>query len=303
MRLKGYALACLSAAAYGMNPFFAVPMMRMGIDIENVLFFRFAAATLLIGVYLALARVDLRVNRRELGILMVLGLVFTISAHALFFSFRQMSSGVASTILFVYPIFVALIMGFYFKEKIAWVMWIALAIAFSGVALLNMGELGEGIQKINFLGLGSVLVSALAYALYMVIVNKSAVSGMAGPKLTFYAIGFSALFCLARILMDGATPIIPSPRLACEVLVFALITTVISCVAMVYAVQYIGSTPTAIMGALEPVVAVVVSVFWLKEGFSLRMGAGIAMIIGAVLAVILSDAVQGVFHRFGNEKS
>lgn len=287
MKFKGYALACISAATYGMNPFFGVPLMRSGMELGAMLFFRFFFATALIGVYLLAIRADFKVSKRELGILFLLGTIFAISAHTLFFSFNHMPAGVASTILFVYPIFVALIMGVFFRERISWVMWMALAVAFAGVALLNLTD--DGFSGINFLGLGSVLVASLSYALYMVVVNKSPVQTMSGPKLTFYSMGFCTLFFLVKALASGTTPLPPSIEVGLQLTVFALVTTVISCITMVYAVQYIGSTPTAIMGALEPVVAVAVGVFKLDEAFTILMAAGMALIIFAVTMVILSD--------------
>lgn len=290
MTAKGYLLACVSAAAYGLNPFFAVPLLREGMELGDLLLYRFIVATALIAVFLLAVRESFRVTRRELATLAALGVIFAASSQCLFYGFKHMPAGIASTVLFVYPIFVALIMGFYFKERVSWVMWASLGIAFFGVAMLNLGE--NGFSDANLPGLGAVLVSAFFYALYMIIVNKSSVAAMPGPKLTFYALGFCALTFLARSLAVGPAPTPPPASTILWLVVFALVTTVISCITMVYAVQFIGSTPTAIMGALEPVVGVMVGVFWLDERFTVAMAVGIVLIIGAVIMVILSDAIQ-----------
>jgi drug/metabolite transporter (DMT)-like permease len=56
---------------------------------------------------------------------------------------------------------------------------------------------------------------------------------------------------------------------------------------MTIAIKNIGSTPSAIMGALEPVTAVVISVSLFHEVFTLRLAIGIVLILSAVILVIL----------------
>lgn len=291
MKYKGYALAALSAASYGMNPFFAVPFLRRGMELGHILFYRFFIASLLIGLFLMITRVDFRVSRRELLVLSLLGVLFFLSSLSLYWSFRHIPAGIASTVLFVYPIFVALIMGFHFRERITWVTWTALSIAFAGVAFLSADEFAAGDAGFHIWGLAAVLVSAITYALYIVVVNKSCVSGMDGPKLTLYAMSFCALLFLIETCCSGSPPPLPELSILGEVVVFATVTTVISCISMVYAVRFIGSTPTAIMGALEPVVAMLVGVFRLGERFTLPMAVGISLIIGAVCMIVLSEHI------------
>ncbi|MFO8212408.1 hypothetical protein R2K36_33650, partial [Pseudomonas aeruginosa] len=89
-----------------------------------------------------------------------------------------MPAGVASTILFMYPILVALIMGLGFGERLSWIVWGAILLAFVGVGVLNGGSGGE----VSTIGVFIVFISALAYAVYMVMVNKSCVKNMQGMK-------------------------------------------------------------------------------------------------------------------------
>ena len=67
----------------------------------------------------------------------------------------------------------------------------------------------------------------------------------------------------------------------------AIVPTVLSLVLMVVAVHEVGSTPTAIMGALEPVTAVIIGIVLFSEAFSLRLATGIFLILVAVLLIIL----------------
>lgn len=287
-KTKGYALACISAITYGTIPLFAIPLKQTGFSFDTALFYRFFFSAILLGLYLAAKKISFRVTGKELGILIILGLLYGLSSHFLFLGYDYMPAGVASTILFMYPVFVALIMGIFFKEKVSWVMWAAIALALLGVCVLNSGE-GEG--GMNFTGLVVVLLSALAYALYMVTVNKSSVSEMPGTKVSFYSMVFCALFFLFRASSRDSFEAITSVDLGMNLLLFALITTVLSLMALVFAIKLIGSTPTAVMGSLEPVVAVVISVAIFHEPLTSNLVMGIILIIGAVAMTVLSEYV------------
>lgn len=288
IRVKGYALAGVSAVTYGMIPLFALPLKKVDFSFDAVLFYRFLFTAIIAGGYLAIKKIDLRINIKEFGALILLGLMYTGSSHFLFVGYDHMPAGVASTILFMYPVFVALIMGIFFNEKLSWVMWVAIALALLGVGVLGSGEGGFSITPI---GLGIVLLSALSYALYMVAVNKSAVRDMNGMKVTFYSMTICTLFFLISALAKGEFQPIPSVEVGVNLVLFGVVTTALSLIAMILAIKLIGSTPTAVMGSLEPVVAVAISVVIFGESFTSSLLIGIVLIVGAVTLTVLSGYV------------
>lgn len=288
MKAKGYFFAILSAVSYGLIPLFAIPLKTQAIAFDTVLFYRFFLGAAMIGLYLFFKKTDFRISVKELLSLMLLGLMFALSSTFLFMGYDYLSAGVASTILFMYPVFVALIMGIFFKEKISWVTGVAIILAFGGVAVLSMEE--DSFQ-INVTGLIIVVLSALFYALYIVIVNKSNASKLSGSKITFYSMFFCSMFFLVKTLIEGNSLAIPSLSSGGIILSFAFVTTVISCITLVYAIKYIGSTATSILGALEPVVAVCVSVVLFHEPFTANLILGIMFIIIAVVLNILADYI------------
>ena len=117
-KTKGYILGAVAAATYGMNPLFALPLYENGMDTDSVLLFRYLFALPLLGVMLKARGRDFRLQRREILPLIVLGLLVAVSSLTLFQSYHYMDAGIASTLLFVYPILVALIMAVAFKEKV-----------------------------------------------------------------------------------------------------------------------------------------------------------------------------------------
>ncbi|MBF0574443.1 DMT family transporter [Dysgonomonas sp. GY617] len=289
MRVKGYFWGCLSSATYGLIPLFAIPILKKGMLYDSVLFYRFTCTSLLIALLMLVKKESFAITKKELLPLVSLGILFAMSAQFLFWGYQFIAVGTAATILFLYPVFVALLMAILFKEKIPKVSQLAIIIAFLGVSLLYKGENGT---SLNLFGVGLLLLSALFYAIYIVIVNKSSVRNMSGYKLTLYAMIFSSLFFLVKASLSGGVEAFPDAISLVDLLMLALLATVVSNIAMVYSVQYIGSTATAVLGAMEPVTAVCVGIFAFKEVFTKNLALGILLIVISVSLIVLSDIIS-----------
>ena len=170
-KLKGYVLGAVAAASYGMNPLFALPLYKEGMDPDSVLFFRYLLAIPLLGIMIKARGRDFRLKRKEIVPLIVMGLLVALSSLTLFLSYNYMDAGIASTLLFVYPVLVALIMALVFKEKLTMQTGLCIVLALVGIALLYRS--GDG-TTLSLTGTVLVLVSALAYAIYIVGVNQTA---------------------------------------------------------------------------------------------------------------------------------
>ena len=278
--LKGYLFALVSALTYGMIPLFMIPLKKLDFfSVDTALFYRFLIAAILILGYLVFYQKEsVKINLKEGFVLSVLGLFYALSAEFLFIAYDFLSPGIASTIFFIYPIMVALILGIFFKEKITLATTISLVIVVVGVGVLSIKDNFE----INYIGLFVSLLGALMYALYMIIVNKTKIKA-SGVKVSFYSMVFASLFFLVKTLVLGNSVTIPSLKIGTHLALFSLITTALSVVSLVYAIKYIGSTPTAIMGAVEPVVAVMISVGLFDETLTFSLIAGVIIIISGVL--------------------
>ena len=278
--LKGYLFALVSALTYGMIPLFMIPLKKIDFfSVDTALFYRFLIAAILILGYLVFYQKEsVKINLKEGIIFSILGLFYALSAEFLFIAYDFLSPGIASTIFFIYPIMVALILGIFFKEKITLATTISLVIVVVGVGLLSIKDNFE----INYIGLFVSLLGALMYALYMIIVNKTKIKA-SGVKVSFYSMVFASLFFLVKTLVLGNSATIPSLEIGTHLALFSLITTALSVVSLVYAIKYIGSTPTAIMGAVEPVVAVMISVGLFDETLTFSLIAGVIIIISGVL--------------------
>ena len=295
VKVKGYILGAVAAATYGMNPLFTLPLYKEGMDPDSVLFFRYLFAIPILGIMLKVRGRNFKLIQKEVLPLIILGWLVAISSLTLFQSYNYMEAGIASTILFVYPILVALIMAVIFKEKITLQTILCILLALSGIGLLYKG--GDG-APLSLIGVGLGMGSALSYAIYIVGVNRPILKDVATLKVTFYVLLFGLSLFLVRVDFGQSLHIVDKWYLWGNLLALALFPTAISFLCTTQAIQDIGSTPTAILGALEPVTAVFFGVTIFGESLTLRLTCGIILIILAVTLIIAGGNITTHLVRF-----
>ena len=300
MNLKGYIFAALAAASYGTNPIFAKPLYAEGMNPNSVLLFRYLLALILMGLIMLWNAVKkqkdgktiaeaFHVSRHTLPQLVLMGLLMSASSILLFMSYNYMPVGIASTLLFVYPIMVAVIMTLCFHEKMSWLVVACLVLASIGVSLLckTDGQADSLYDTHSFMtGFALVMASSLSYAIYLVGLNKTRIRTIASMPVTFYVLLFGLSIYIFRIAC-GVPLILPHTlTMWLNCLGLGIFPTVISLIFTSLAIQCIGSTQTALFGAFEPVTAVVLGVLILGESISLQEALGMALIFLAVSMVM-----------------
>lgn len=294
-KAKGYILGSIAAASYGMNPLFALPLYKAGMDPDSVLFFRYLFAIPLLGIMIKARGRSFKIQRKETFPLIIMGLLVALSSLTLFLSYNYMAAGIASTLLFVYPIMVALIMAMVFKEKLALQTIVCMLLALGGIGLLYKSEDGSTLSLIGTL---LVFASSLSYAIYIVGINQTSLKNMATLKVTFYVLLFGLSLFVARLLYSGVLNTPDQWYLWANLLALAVFPTAISFLCTTGAIQYIGSTPTAILGALEPVTAIFFGIAVFGESLTVRESFGLVMIIVAVTFVIAGGNITSQLVRF-----
>ena len=286
-KLKGYLWGAIGGATYGMNPLFTLPMYQEGISPDSVLFFRYLFAIPILALIMKFNHVDFKIKHQEIPPLVLMGIMFALCSLTLFQSYHYMDAGIASTILFLYPIIVALIMTFIFKEKLSFITIICLLMATAGIALLYKGEGGS---TLSLTGTLLVIISALTYAIYIVGVNRSRLKNMNTIKVTFYVLLFGWSLFAIRSLFEGGIQTPPADKwyLWGNLLALGLLPTAISLLTTTIAIQLIGSTPTAILGALEPATAIFFGITVFNETLTIRETCGLVLIIIAVCMVVVA---------------
>lgn len=294
-KVKGYTLGAIAAATYGMNPLFALPLYADGMNPDSVLLFRYLFAIPVIAVMIRARGRSFAVQPRMVPALAVTGLLMAFSSLALFLSYNYMDAGIASTVLFVYPIMVAVIMSALFRERLRPLTIGCIAAATAGIALLCKGPDGATLSPVGTL---FVILSALSYAIYIVAVNRRPLKDTATLTLTFHVLLAGAMLFVARLCFAAQLTLPTKWYLWGNLAALALFPTAISLICTTRAIQFIGSTPTAILGALEPVTAVIIGVTVFGERLGGREIAGLLMIVGAVTLVVGGDSLSHGLLRY-----
>ncbi len=283
-KVKGYAAGILAAIFYGTNPLGTLNLYADGINAGSVLFYRYILAVLMFAVWMVATHENFRIKWGHAIKFAFLGTFMAMSSTALYVSFHYMDAGVASTILFSYPIITAVLMVAFFHERVTWATTLSIALAVSGIALLYRGD---GNTTLSAFGIALVLLSSLLYAFYIIAVNQFKTE-YSSVKFTFWVV----LFGLISIIVFCWIDVLPIQMLHgwkewASAGQIALLPTVLSLYFMTIAIKKIGSTPSAIMGALEPVTAVVIGVCIFGESFTFRLSIGILLILSAVILIVL----------------
>lgn len=282
-KLIGTLAGIAAAVCYGTNPLGALKLYEQGMQTNSVLFYRFGLAWVIIAMVMLFRKESLKVTWQEFRTLTGLGLLFIVSSLTLYLSFHYMAAGVASTILFTYPVMTAVIMAVFFHERITWGTVLALVLSGAGVALLYWSD---SAGTLSTLGVVLVLASALSYALYIILVNRGNLQ-MSSFKINFYVLLYCALGMVVYSLIAGLPLTLPQNATSWFYVGWlAVVPAIFALVLMVYAAKYVGSTATAILGALEPLTAVLIGIFVFNEPFTVNLAIGIILIMGAVVVIV-----------------
>lgn len=295
VKAKGYLLGTIAAATYGMNPLFALPLYKDGMNPDSVLFFRYALAIPIMALMIKARGRSFKVHPKEVLPLALMGMLMALSSLTLFLSYNYMDAGIASTLLFVYPIMVAVIMALFFREKLTKLTIACIFLALSGIGLLYQGDGGE---TLSLVGIGLAMASALSYAIYIVGVNRPLLKVVPTVALTFYVLLFGFTLFLVRVDFGRDLCVTDTWYLWGNLIALALFPTVISFLCTTQAIQYIGPTPTAILGALEPLTAIFFGVLVFGEALTPRLCTGIVLILLAVTLIIAGNNISHYLVRF-----
>ena len=291
-RSKGFLCGIIAAVTYGLNPLFAKPLYKAGLTPDSVLFYRYLFAFAGLVLLVKLNGSPFRIKREELPWLLLNGVMMFLSSLFLFLSYEVMDVGIASTLLFVYPVMIALIMTLGFREKMSLVALASIVIALSGVAALCTGD------NVSWRGIIYVILSALAYAVYIVCVKVSPLKNMSSDTLTMYCLAVGTVGFIVRQDFGCSIPAIPPTVLAwtCAVLL-ALLPTMVSLYTTALAIRFVGATATGILGALEPLTGVAIGVLVFGEALTIRLGAGIVLILIGVILLIQEKKILEYFQK------
>lgn len=281
----GYPAGIITGITYGLNPLFAVPLMNNGASIESILFFRYLFAVILLAAFLILTKQSFKITARQAGVLLALGLLYTSSSIFLFEAYNYIASGLATTLIFLYPVLVAIIMVF-LRVVPSWPVWLSIAATFGGVIIMTQGS---GDESISLIGVALSLSSALVYALFIVIINRSkAIAQITNTVLTFYSLMVGAIVFWSKIYFSDTaiTAGITTTVDWLNLVGLALLPTIVSTATLAIATRNIGATKASVLGVFEPITAILIGTLMFNEPLTMNILLGIGIAIVAVTFMI-----------------
>ena len=286
--LNGIFYAAISSISFGFSPLFSLGLIAAGLSNFDVLSYRWLVAAMVLVIYALCKKKSLRISSfDEAWKIALLSALRAITSITLLIGYANIASGVASTINFMYPVIVTMTMMIFFGEDKSWINVGAIVLSIFGVYLMSCGEGLKVAGGNTELGLACSLISAISFAAYYVVMKQVKADKIEVVKFTTWVMLLSAIyFIIAGIIVNGKISIVTDGKLWMYILGLGLWATMISNFTGVKAVRRIGPTLTSILGALQPLTAVILGGLFLDEHLGPKTIGGIALIMIAVGIVV-----------------
>ena len=278
--INGVFYAAVSSMSFGFSPLFSLGLIAVGLTDFDILSYRWFIAGLVLMIYAFCKKKSLRLNSfDEFWKVVLLSILRSITSVTLLLGYVNISSGIASTINFMYPVIVTICMMLFFGEKRSKVDFVAIAASIFGVYLLASGDsiIVEGGN--TRLGLACSLISAVSFAAYYIVLKQ-----VKADKIMMLSAFY---FIICALVFNGKITIVNDIKSWAEILGLGLWATMVSNITGVKGVRRIGPTMTSVLGALQPVTAVILGVLFLGEHLYTRSLIGIIIILIAVTIIVL----------------
>ena len=288
-KIKGILFAALSSSTFGLAPFFTISLIMAGYSTFEALSYRWGVAALFLFLVGVFSGVKFRMSWRDFRTVFCLSLFRATTSFSLVVAYQNIASGVASVIHFMYPLAVALTMMFVFKEPKSKTIISAIVISIIGAVFLSTGNIESSGGGDTVLGIVMSTISVFSYAGYIVGVRRTRAVNIPSVPLTCSVMGIGAVLFIIGGFFTGGIRIETDPHIWLYIAGLGLVATAISNISLVQGIKLAGPTLASIMGAMEPLTAVVIGIFVFGEVFSWNTAVGIALILFAVLLVILKQ--------------
>jgi drug/metabolite transporter (DMT)-like permease len=289
----GYTMVFVAATLFGVNGAVSKVALGSGLSSLRLTEARSAGACLaLSAIAFARAPSSLRVRRSELPRLALFGIVGVAFVQLFYFlAIHRLPVGIALLIQYIGPVLVAIWARTFEHEHVRRRIWLALALSLTGLTL--MVQLWNGVT-LDGLGVTFALISAVVYAIYLLLAEREVRDREAIPLLAwgfFFATvfwtvtqpwwSFPASRAARTVSLQGRLHAVHLPVWALVLWVIVL-GSAVPFTLIVGALRHISATRVGIAAMLEPVVATIVAWIWLRESLSAVQLAGAVVVLGGI---------------------
>lgn len=278
---RGIINGMVSGISFGLIPLFSIPVIASGMGNVSILVYRFLFGSMAMLGMLLLRKTDMRISLSELGRIAVLSAFYIGTALATLECYHYLSSGIATALVYTDPIWCAIIGLVFLGDRFSWKLTSSILLATIGVMMMT-GEFTED-GTFSALGVFWGLMSGLSYAMYLILVPRLNLKRIPSLKLTFYVFFFGMLLLAAySILTEGNIEKVSQTASWINLILLGLIPTALSNICVTMSLRLIDSTIVAILGAFEPLTAMLVGILVLGDPWNMVSLCGAALILLAV---------------------
>ena len=275
---KGYIYTAISAIIFGLMPLLTKIIIAKGATSLTIPFFRVFYVTIVLFFVLKIKKIDLRLEKRDwLSVILTSIFGSGLTIIILNESYNYVDTGIATSLHFLYPLFVAILCCFFYGEKIKKKQIISLSFALVGI-ICFMSK-GNG----SLFGYFLAIASGLTYAFYLVKMDKTGLVKMNALKLSFYLALFTMLEIFTINLFMQEVVFKMDAIAYGLLLVLALSSSFLATVLLQKGVLLLGSTRASFICLLEPVTSMIVGILFLGEALTLNKGLGGLAIITSLI--------------------
>lgn len=284
-RSKGILAVIISATIFGSMPLMAKVVYESGGNPVSLTFYRFFL--ILPFLYLLIKgnkEETLWITKEELKKIVLVGTSgYGATALLLYLSYNYIPSGMATTLHFIYPVFVILGCILFFKEKPSIIKIIAVILCILGVMMFY-----DPTGDINFTGIFLAFASSITFAFYTVYLDKSGLKQMSTIKLTFYLCLIASIMMLIFSIVTKTFTIDMKP-LGWLMALFLSLSVGFGVNLFQIGIKIVGPQTTAILSTFEPITSVIIGVLLLNENFGIKTIFGVGLILLAVIIISIFE--------------
>ena len=289
----GYTLALTAAAFFGIGGIIAKAAFNSGVEPSILAEWRVLFAFLVFISIFAALRFDLRIQRQDLPIFAVFGVIGLAGVSLVYYeAIKRIPIGVALVIEYTGPVLL-LIYARLRGRAVGRRLWIAGALAVLG-CFFAAGAYDARLLELNALGLALAAMNAFIFALYFALGERLGKT-YGTPTLLVWGFGFALVgWSLVRPpwLLPWAETSGDGYILIAAVVVIA---TVIPFALTLAAVRLIPAARVGLAATFEPVVAAVAAWTLLSEHLDpLQIAGGVVVLVGIAIAQSLRPTAGSV---------
>lgn len=280
--IKGLVMVMSSAVMFGLMPMFAKFSYAEGVNVISLLFYRYLIAFIMLAFFVKIKKKSLVVTKKQFAPLFIASLVGTVfTTYSLFLSYDYISTGLASTLHFVYPAITCVLACFIYKEHFGRNKLLALIISMVGIVLLSI----NGRIDINVKGVLWALVSGVFYAMYIICVANKELKRLSPYVVAFYIFLMTCIIFYIWGMMTGDLNLIINPVAIIYIGSLSFWATFVAVILFFVGIKEIGPSKAAVLSTFEPMTGVLIGLIVFHEPLSMNILFGSVLILFSVILI------------------